>query len=345
MSETLDVAVSWWSPSSPPGGSSQAIRGNIKAFVDAGHDVDLYYHNQMALLESRAAEYDLVLCPYLWAHQYRDLDAYADTHFHLQIGGYGNPQNDDALMERVLEATDSVSALDPGPVQFYGNMDGMEMDDVAIIPNAPNHGLFDEQPDDATEGYVLTPKTGAFHKTGALLVQAASQTPSITYEAHLKRAKDFQQATGGQKPANVHLKPPVPFTAMPERYRGALLVFNAAERETLPNVCFEAMLSGRAYVAHSEAVAQLQTIPDLDPGDFGLDAQAFLELYQADLYAGDHLYLVSEPDMLGAAVENLLNNPDERRAVADRGREWIESISGYTWQRKAELILEQRESA
>lgn len=341
MSETLDVAISWWSPSEPPGGSSQAIRGNVKAFVDAGHDVELYWHDQMALLESRADRYDLVLVPYLWANQYRDLEAYRDTHLHLQIGGYGNPENDHRLMTRVLEAADSVSVLDVGPAQFYDEVDGMVLDDVAVIPNAPNADLFEPQPADATEGFVFTPKTGAYHKTGRLLAYTASRLPMTTFEAHLKRPQDFNRATGAQKPANVHLKPPVPFPAMGTRYREALMVFNAAERETLPNVCYEAMLSERAYVGYREAAAKLQTVPDLDADDFGLSAADWLDEYRADVYAGDHLWLVSRQDQLPRAVEALLQDDAERRRVATAGREWIENALGdYTWERKAELIVE-----
>lgn len=295
----------------------------------------------MALLESRLEEFDLVSTSYLFANQYRDVDAFAEasTHFLLQVRGYGNPDQPDERLERVLEAADTVTVLDPGVAQFYSHL--MDLEEVSVVPNPPNLELFDAQDPDASEGFVLTPKTGSLHKSGAILAQTAAQTPAVTYEAHIKRPQDFLQATNGQKPGNIHLKPPVPFTAMPRRYRDSLLVFNAAERETLPNVCYEALMSQRPYVAYRDAAATLQTIPDLDTDDFGLTAQAFLEKYLDQMYAGDHLYLVSDQTTLPQAISQLLDDRDEREAVARRGREWVEStFQDYGWKEKAETLVE-----
>lgn len=340
---SLRVAIGWWRSSEPPGGASQAIRGNVKAFRDAGHDVTLYYDNQMALLESHLDRYDLVLTPYLWADQYRNLSAFAeaDARFVLQIGGFGNMDRDVRLLARTIAAADLVTVLDPSPALHYNEQVDLPLDEVLVIPNAPNLDVFDPQPVEATEGFVLSPKVGAFHKTGALLAGTAQSTPAITYEAHVKRPRDYGEATGFQNPGNVHLKPPVPFSAMPSRYRDAVMVFNAAERETLPNVCFEAMMSERAYVAYREAVAMIQTIPDLDPGDFGANVEWFMDEYQSRFYAGDHLYLVPDPDTLPEAVRGLYTAEEERWAIAARGREWVAALGReYDWARKAELIVD-----
>lgn len=340
--ESMKVAITHWSIGEPPGGASQRIRGDVKGFVEAGHDVDLYYHDELQRLEERMEDYDLVSTPYLFADQYHDLDAYEDTHHHLQIGGFGNTRKDPNLIKQTVESADSVSVLDPNPALFYADQIDLDLQETTLIPNPPNKELFEPQPWDATDAYIFTPKIGAYHKTGQILQYVAAGNPTHVFEAHVKHIEIVNQYVE-RWPMNVHLKPPVPFSFMPMRYMGSELVLNAAERETLPNVAYEAMMSGRPYVSTEDAAAFIQKIQDLDSDDFGSSVDWFLGEHP-DHTDPNHLVSVEDTERLDMVVGELMDNRDRRKRLGERGVEWVSDVFGeWGWREKAELIVEQAE--
>lgn len=340
----MKVAITHWSAGQPPGGASQRIRGDVIGFLDAGHDVDLYFHNELQELEQNAGNYDLVCTPYIFADQYYDLDAYSDTHLHLTIGGYGNTQKNPRLIKQICETADTVSVLDPGPALYYNEQIELPLDTTHVIPNPPNKGLFKIEPWNEREGYVLTPKIGAWHKKGTMLAEVAAQNGTHVFETHVKHIQFVTQDVN-RYPNNVHLKPPVPFSYMPQRYRGAEIVFNAAEKETLPNVCFEAMMSGRPYVSTHDAVALVQSHPELDGGDFGSSVEWFVEEYGEAVYNFDHdpdHLVIRERSELPDAIGELMDDVEKRGDLARAGKRWLDRAYGdYDWTDKAELIADQ----
>lgn len=330
MSDSPRVCVSWWPPTQRPGGRAQAIRGNVIGFLDAGFEVDMWFRDDLiANADEVEDRYDLLVVPYI------DVAIEMDIPVHIQIGGYGSPQLDDQSIRGALDVADSVSVLDPRLAFHLNDRAGLDLDRASIIPNAPNTELFDPQDWSHQEGHVLVPKVGGPYKRPDILNPIAWETTALTYRAF----------SGPDPPGvadNVAIQPAVPLSGMPDVYGAASLVFNASERDGLPNVVYESFCTERPLVATPRGIGFLQTIPvgALDVGDFGTPASWFAEEYRTLFNEGqeDH-YVTASESHLAVVLRDLMSDPVRRRRLAKRGRAWIDGL-GYTWADKAELIVE-----
>lgn len=312
----MNIALSWWTPTN--GGSQQAIRGNYMGLEKLGHDVDIYWHTILDRLEASIDQYDLVILPYAFYSRDARILKEADAHVHLQLGGWG--ANDFNRLARMADVADTISTLDPQLYRaFSERAPSLTEQDVRVIPNPPNFELFDKTP---TGDVYFTPKVGDKHKEGQWLRQIAEEHDDKMFVAN---------ATGdvnSRLPDNVEIRPPVPFTWMPEIYREARAVVNPAQREGLPNTCFEAFLTATPYVAVEEdGIGDIQTLPEPPVDDFGLTVSEFMDKHAEDVGTGDHY---------ARTVDEA--TPD----VGDAGREWAESwlIEQWSWKEKMEQIVE-----
>lgn len=321
------VAIAWWQPMYGAGGRSQAIRGNVTGFLEAGCDVDLYLgDDRFSDLEARADEYDLILLPFISA------SIETETHVHLQIGGYGPPDVDVDAFANCAGLADTVSVLDAALATYFHEAAGLDLDVARVIPNAPNTDLFPPRGHNEEQGQVFVPKVGGPYKSPDLLRQTASQTPAIGYEAIA--------ANGSiQSPSNVRVRPALPLDSMPDRYAAASAVYNPSSQEGLPNVAFEAFLTCRVYLARPRSIALVQTVPaaDLDADDFGLAATEWLESYRTSIYTGDH-YVTAADALMPRVIAFLMDHPERRAAIGDAAGEWVEAFD-FNWTDKAERIL------
>lgn len=340
----MKIAVLWWSPSVPPGGASQAIRGNVCGFDSAGHDVHLYYREHITELEERAHEYDIVFSPLLYSDDYGNLSNYEDTHLHVQIGGYGSHKKKLDRFVEVAEAADTISCLDPNPVLNHFNQADTGVD-IHVIPNAPNIDLFAESPEWADKGFVLVPKIGSDHKTGNILATIASKCDVVTFETHVRDMETVHQSLEVEMPGNVKMRPPVPFTQMQRRYDECSIVMSSSERETLPNVAFEAFITGKPYVCTMSSIGMIQTLPIIDTSDFGTSVDWFMQQYESEFYSGKHAAVIGNTSIMDECIHYLMRNREERAEMAQRGKAWVsKNFSEYSWKTKAQKIIELVES-
>lgn len=324
----MKVCLSWWRPGHRPGGRAQAIRGNVRGFLEAGHDVDLWFRDDLlADPDAVEANYDLLVVPYI------DVAIDMEIPVHLQLGGYGNPDLDGAVIERALEAATSVSVLDPRLAFHYADRAGLDLNRARVIPNAPNVDLFEPLDAYLEGGHVLAPKVGGPYKRPEILNGIARSTPAITY-------RTFAGTDPPPVATNVVIRPAVPLSGMPDVYEAASVVLNPSVREGLPNVAFEAFASQRPFVSTPRGIALLQTIPEgvLDAGDFGLTAAAFTDAYRPLFYEGDH-YKTAARSHLPDLVSDLMRDRRRRHELAERGRAWIDALD-YSWRDKAGRIVE-----
>lgn len=337
----MRIALLWWMPEESPGGARQAVRGNVKGVRDAGHEIDLYYADSSGPLMRNAGDYDMVISPVIYEEDYVDMGAFDDTHLHLQIGGFGDLNKGFDGIKSAINKADSVSALDLRPLFRFKKGGGMDVSDIRIIPNPPNLDLFDRENREESEGFVLVPKVGCTHKTGTLLHDVARTCGNITFEAHVDNTSTLMECSEEVLPQNVRPKPPVPFTHMQSRYRDCSMVFNASERDCLPNTVYEGFMTGRPVVADKSGIGTTQTIPNLDTTDFGMSAKAFQEKYKDDFFAGRHVMVTEEVGRMGNCMTDVLMDKGEWRELSDRGHNWVhETYSDWGWQEKIETILE-----
>lgn len=324
----MRVALSWWPPQPSPGGRSQAIRGNVVGFLEAGHDVDLYWSSEVDDLRDRAGEYDLIVAPY-----YDVFFDDVDTPHLLQMGGWDSPDRDPGYFKEAFMKADILASIDPALVEHFQDLVDLDPSSVAIVPNAPNRDLFDVQDHDREEGFVLVPKIGGPYKSADLLNQVAGRSHDTLYEAHV----------GGEPPAlypNVTKRPGVPLSSMPDRYARASIVLNPSERETGPNVAVESFLSERPFVATPGGIGHLLTLPKEEIETFtpGLPAADYLSTPTQEAAAGNH-FLTAPPEALPEMIQELMFDVEERRALARRGREWVEAWD-YSWADKAAALVD-----
>lgn len=328
----MKVAVAWWAPNLAAGGRAQAIRGNTRGFLEAGHDVDLYWRRDVNALQENADRYDVIVIPFF------DVQLDVDTHVHLQVGGYDDPDADADYFRRAFEAADSISVLDPRLAMHFHEVAGLDLDDVVVIPNAANTELFPPQPRDRETGIVFVPKIGGPYKKAEELNVIASGCQDVTFEAHVS----------GEPPrllANVIKRASIPLSGMPRRYGDASLVLNPSLREGLPNVAFEAFMSDRVFTATPDGIGLLQTIPmgALDVSDFGASASWFLDEYRGAFHTGEH-YVTATPTQLRDVIPAYLNRREDRDVVATAGRDWIEAFAAFSWAGKADVLLDATQS-
>lgn len=327
----LTIALSWWGPQPTPGGRAQAIRGNAMGLFEAGHDVDLYWRRDINVLGTHADEYDLIIIPYF------DVQLDTDTHVHLQVGGYDNPDAGADYFNEAFAAADSISLLDPRLALHFAEFTALDLEGCTIIPNAPNASVFEPMPRE-TQGRVLIPKIGGPYKNAEIANEIARGADDVMFEA----------LVGADPPRlmpNIIKRPAVPLSSMPQRYEQADLVVNPSEREGLPNVAFESFMTERMFMATPDGIGLLQTLPrdriEAAIGDFGTaNAAWFVDEYRDEFNEGDH-YVTASPGHLTDAIPEFLDDPDSRWATAERGRAWIEAFaSEYDWTTKAERLVE-----
>jgi hypothetical protein len=325
----MKVAVMWWQMSS--GGTQQAIRGNVKAF----DDVDLYLGNEVERLEECASEYDFVLTPFV--HYDRNLEAYDDTHLHLQFGGYPS-EAQIKKTQRMVNYVDSMSALDPSILtDFYCQHLDIDLNNVSLIPNPPNWELFDSRTFESSDASVMIPKVGSEQKN----------VGEVTEMAKAARTEHFKMNYVGDSridmPDNVTPMPRVPFTEMPSRYEDSLVVANPSTLDVLPNTAYEAFLSHRPYVCRTEALGDVQSIPasELDPDEFGMSVQQWLDEHTYDINDGDHFMSGDNGTALGNHVFKLMTDLELWHDVTDAADKWLYAWARWNWKDKGELLLDE----
>jgi hypothetical protein len=327
----VKVALSLPEATPHAGELSLAIRGNVLGFQQAGHDVTVYYESDLPRLAGHTEEYDLVVLPYLD----KTIDT-GETHLHHEIGWFGPQDLDPRLVANTFEKSDSVSMSDPAMPEkaaWFGHLD-VTVDHVAMIPSPPPLDLFPGQPREAGDGTVLIPTLRDEYAPDRRCAAIVRHTPMITYRAH---SRNLDHGL----PGNVRRYPPVPVSALPRRYGGVELVFNPAQIEALPSTCSRAFCSKRAYVSANEAIGALQTIPAdaIDTDGFGASVGWWLGSYESSFFQGDH-YFSPGTEGLPEVLEMVMGDRELRWEVAERGREWIETIFGeWGWQQKAETIV------
>jgi glycosyltransferase involved in cell wall biosynthesis len=330
----MDIALTWWQISA--GGSRQAIRGNVRAFEQAGHDVDLYLGNETDQLEqaARNGDYDAVVMPYI--HYHGDWSAYENTHVHLQLGGY--PAEDKpALTKAAIENADTVSALDPTIVSHFQDFWPLDPSKIALVPNPPNRDLFARHPRTAASDHVLVPKLGSPQKAVDELAEIAAASPTIEYHA-LYTGDSPQPPHIGP---NVLHQPSVPFTQMPNQYRDALVVANPSKKDVLPNTAFEAWLSGRPYVCRESAIGYVQSIPAeyLNTNHWGKSVVQWYVEFEDEIGTGEHYIDHDDNDAaIGESVHTLATNPEKWERVVSAADDWLDAWGDWDWQSKGEAL-------
>lgn len=331
----MNLALTWASPTNPPGSAAQAVRGHVVGLLGAGHEVTAYYGDRLGALPSAVSDgaHDAVIWPSnLFSAQ--QLHAVKDdVHMHFHLIGVDTPGNPTAFQE-ALDAADSISAVDPNAATWFAERFDVDLSEIAIIPNPPNRDLFEATgiPDD---GFVFAPKIGASQKDGTGLADVAELTPNVTYEAHAGNRDALPWL-----PFNVRVKPPVPWSRMPERYAGCAFVCNPAAHEGLPNVAYEAFCSGRAYVSRPEALGKIQSLPtgEIRPEDFGTRANWFEQQY-GELYDTGQHYVTAEGHELANAVRNLDQANGGMDFLGERAREWVDAFE-WSWPDTARAIVD-----
>ncbi|MFB6073618.1 MAG: hypothetical protein ABEJ89_01240 [Haloarculaceae archaeon] len=327
----MKVALALPELSTRPGTLSLEARGDVRGFERAGHDVTLYYDTDRQRLAADADGYDLVVLTSL-----ATTVETGDAHLHHQIGGYGPQEMDPRLVANTFANADTVSMLDPAianKAPWFQAIDA-DPDEVAVIPSPPNPDLFPAQPREASDGTVLIPNLGDEYAPDGRCARIVRHTPTITYRAH---ASGVSHAL----PSNVQRFPPVPVSAAPDRYAGAELVFNPAQAAALPDACYRAFCSERAYVSAPEAIGGLQSLPAevIDTAAFGESVAWWRDTYRASYFEGDH-YAVADAQSLPDVLSTLMEDRQQRWELAERGREWIESVfDGWGWREKAEALV------
>lgn len=327
----MHLALGWWEISH--GGSQQAVRGNVKALKEAGHDVDLYLGPEMQQLEQRTGEYDVVVLPFI--HYDGIWEAFEDTHVHLQLGGFPAQPNP-AATQKAIEYADTVSALDPSIVGFYQQQISVDSSEIALIPNAPNRDLFDRQPLDTSDGHALVVKLGSANKGATELEQVANHAPEQSFEVHYT-GKDAPSL-----PDCVTMRPPVPFSEMPQRYAQARAVLNPSSRDVLPNTFFEAILSGRPYLCRGTAIGHIQSVPadTLETDHWGRSVDWWNDAVGPAVGGGRHFIACDSAEELGTSASMLLDddNSDAREELITAADEWLESWGGWDWESKGHAL-------
>lgn len=326
----MNVALSWWHPTN--GGSQQAIRGNVKALREAGHDVTLYYANEISQMEADQAAYDFVLIPY---PQYPgDLDVYEDTHVHLQLGGFAADPNPGQTLYTARNV-DTVSVLDPSYVDFLSQHVTVNKSNLALIPNAPNFDLFSVE--DHTNEFVLVAGIGSAQKPTTDMAKIARQTPDL----------DYKVLYNGEQPPeigedNVFLYPAVPFTQMPEMYKQASAVLNPSKRDVLPNTAFEAFITGTPYVVRNEAIGFVQSVEEsfVDLDAFGSSVADWMDQYKSEIGSGRHFANGRSNEDIARSVRIVHDDDDTRQEVVEEASDFMRTWHDWTWQRKGEVLTE-----
>lgn len=331
----MKVAVMWWPMSE--GGSQQAIRGNVKAFED--HDVDLYLGDETVneLVEC-ADEYDFVLTPFV--HYSGDLTAFEDTHLHLQFGGYPVEANIEQT-QKIVNAADSVSCLDPSILtDFYSQHLNIDLSQVSVIPNPPNWELFESHPYEASDEFAFIPKIGSEQKQVDELTEVAKNARTEHFESH------YVGNNRVDLPDNVTLRPSVPFSHMPNRYRDARVIVNPSRLDVLPNTAFEAFMSHRPYICKPSAIGHVQSIPAeaLDTDEFGMSVSHWRNLHEDHIGEADHYVSASRPEDIADAVFNLMTDLQYWHEVTDAADDWLDAWARWSWKDKGELLLSEKES-
>jgi len=328
----MKVALSLPASTAQAGELSLEARGNVRGFQQAGHDVTLYYESDLPRLATQTDKYDLVILTYLD----KTIEA-SDTHLHHQIGGFGPQDMDPRLIANTFQNADTVSMLDPAIPQkapWFQILD-VATDDVAMIPSPPHSDLFPEQSPEDSDGTVLIPNLGEEYAPDRRCTRIVRHTPMITYRA-------YARAVNHSLPGNVQRYPPVPVSALPQKYTSTDLVFNPAQVEALPGTCYRAFCSKRAHVSATEAIGALQTLPAdvFDTSEFGASVAWWQDTYNGSYFQGDHYFSVDTeglPDLLS----NVIDDHESRWQVADSGRKWVESVFGdWGWKEKAETLVE-----
>lgn len=384
----LKVAVPWWTPRNV-GGSQQAIRGNVRGFVELGADVDLYvirdWSDLQALTDGFGA-YDLVLWPFLANSADHEP---GEAHVHQVVGGFGDPNLPDEQVRQTFDDADSVSFLDPLLAEHFDERVGVDLGRARMLLNPPNRELFDgdyvddwvvdceecgivaaadfEQQahahrgghlsgygHDATvhhrrfvdggDGHVLVPKIGNRYKPGDALATIAAATPDVVYETSVVQPLGTTEATGTPDlPPNVYVRPGVPYTAMPRRYRRASAVLNVSEQEAGPNVAYEAWLADRPFLCTPGGIGYHKSLPAVavDVDDVGAPMEWWLDHRRGYVGAGNgEHYRAAEPAALADRVRAVIANDELRADLVEGGREWLAQLRGYGWAERARTIVE-----
>lgn len=323
----MKVALSWWQPSA--GGSRQAIRGNCRALRAVADEVDLYWLEELGSAD--LDQYDVTVVPYIQLTGQVAPDAFADTHLHLQLGGYA-PDPDPRAIQATVRAADTISALDPSIVRAYGDAVDFPTDAIGVVPNPPNWALFETHPIDAAEGWVLAPQASKAVADAPGVDALAERTPGIRYETH------GTGVTGA--PDNVVVRPPVPLTAMPGRYRQASVVAVPGPYDVLPNTAFEAFLSGRPYVCDERALGRVQSLPAdvLDPEAFGTSVASFDDRFGDDYGAGEHYVGCDGPRTIATEAKRLATGDRDAAPLVSKSVEWLAAWGGWDWPAKGRAL-------
>lgn len=333
----MKVALAWAPPTNPPGSAMQAIRGHVKGLQEAGHEVDVYYGPHLEKLLLRQKEYHFVIWPsnLYGKKEFRELD----VHKHFHFIGVDQPNNEEAFKEAV-RISDSMSAVDPNCTVFFGSYMGMTLDDCRLIPNSPNTDLFTAEEPPSEDSFILSPKIGANQKEGSGLRRVSERTPNQQYETH---AGDT--STVPRMPFNVTIKPAVPWTLMPGRYRDCSMVVNPSQNEGLPNVAYEAFASQRLYLSTKAAIGDVQMLPldSMEEWVSNLGKPVFqFEKQHIDIYReGDHYVATDGYDELVRKVEDSYVNEEKRWNKAIKASKWANTLSElWKWEDVSQAIVE-----
>ena len=348
MTSDLSIAVSWWQISA--GGSRQAVRGNVRALQAAGHDVDLYFGNELRQLEASASAYDAVVLPYI--HYAGDWSAYEDTHVHLQLGGFP-AEAQPAQSKQAIETADTVSALDPSIISYFQQYWQLDPIDIALVPNPPNRDLFPRHDRDMAQDHAFVPKLGSAQKDAQELGGIATASPDTEY--HVLYTGE------GVPPSlspNVQYWPSVPLTQMPTQYRDARVICNPSHKDVLPNTAFEAWLSGRPYVCRDGAIGHIQSVPAdvLDTMWWGRSVTDWYSAYADYLGTGDH-YIGRGDEIdtdgaaeaadtaLGESVQGLMTDAEFWRETVAAADAWLDTWGDWDWESKGHVLTAVLENA
>jgi hypothetical protein len=328
----VNVALSLPAVTPQAGELSLEARGNVRGFQRAGHDVTLYYESDLPQLAAETDEYDLVVLTSLDKTIETD-----ETHLHHQIGGFGSQDLDPRLVANTFQKADTVSVVDPAlpeKAPWFELLD-VTTDDVAMVPSPPDPDLFPARSREHSDGTALVPNLGTEYAPDRRCARIVRHTPTVTYRAHAREA-DYSL------PGNVNRHPPVPVSATPRTYGRAELVFDPAGAEALSTPCYRALCASRAYVSANEAIGALQTLPAdvVDTGNFGASVAWWQDTYRVSFFEGDH-YFSTNTEGLPEVLSTVMDDPELRWTVAERGREWVETaFDDWGWQEKAETVVE-----
>jgi hypothetical protein len=327
----MKVALAWWTPTA--GGSHQAIRGNTKALLDAGHEVELYL-DEMEELAEETHRFDAVVSPHI--HFPVDLEDFKDTHLHLQLGGFPTEAEPVNAKETLMKC-DTISVLDPSIIRGYLQQHfKVNLADFALIPNPPNRELFQRYDLEEAKDYALVAKLGSKQKPGAELEQIAGNAPGDDFVVHYSGPRTSNIAD------NVTRRPTVPFTNMGNRYQDARVVLNPSSQDVLPNTAFEAFLTGRPYICRIHAIGDVQSIPRdwLNTSEYGINVRRWIQKYQDNIGEGEHYFGLDENGDMANVVHKLLKHDNMVRKTTKLSDEWLEAWGDWDWSSKGEVLTE-----